>query len=761
MKTKKLLPALLLFSIPLLSVGQSTFYDVQLLKRYSTINAETDIITVSPRSTLDPVKMNLEYDSILSVLKKYFPGITPTMNTDSFELIVSPNPFFKTIIYPGRTLEEGAAPTLRAKLGQITSSVGGINVTNFADGLARFMVERFKQELSVAFFKKFKEQLDDPKYGDLKILFPNTHKTLVTIDQDIYQYSAYLNTLRQAFIKDMTSQYTNIKNLLNQPKYQEYFRKNHPELGTVLRTSFYIIDGYSTGRHPGEILAEFNPQASIDIGDTLIECNVIGSIKTIQLLSGSFRSLSESNFWVPADSVRMLLKDDTGLRIYLGLVYQKTDGIDFMRTINDTLSLRKVLDLVADNVKAMHQYKSFIQTLSEQAQEVSDMLSALRGKKKSEIDFNEYYKLFEASLDLFDMAKDFIELPYVDLGEEVEAKVNRNCVRMLYVARSSGELFVDVRTKNYSSGIMNLLGIMDTLLSYNTAYAHLDLKKEYKNLQNELAASLKQGDDMLADKRRKRRAIYKSIGSYVDKFSRPIDINVAKEAIGKNWDSLTSNEREFVFKMSGILLAMKDPDSKSELRKFIFKYGTFIAAVAEAQSSEDVKNAIEAIAMPAGSYSVKRNASTNIAINGYMGFGSDHGTFGNKTAKAARDKYSLNYSIYAPVGVSFSKGNFWCGSSATIFMSVIDIGSIANFRLKDDTSLLKRTITVSDIFSPGVTLIYGFPRLPLSLSAGLIYKPKLIFENKQNEFIGVPGMVRFNISLLVDIPIVNLYTRSR
>ena len=38
------------------------------------------------------------------------------------------------------------------------SSIGGLDVTNIADGLAKFIIKRAKQELSIAFFKKFKER---------------------------------------------------------------------------------------------------------------------------------------------------------------------------------------------------------------------------------------------------------------------------------------------------------------------------------------------------------------------------------------------------------------------------------------------------------------------------------------------------------------------------------------------------------------------------------------------------------------------------
>jgi hypothetical protein len=49
----------------------------------------------------------------------------------------------------------------------------------------------------------------------------------------------------------------------------------------------------------------------------------------------------------------------------------------------------------------------------------------------------------------------------------------------------------------------------------------------------------------------------------------------------------------------------------------------------------------------------------------------------------------------------------------------------------------------------------------LSLSVGFVYKPALAYDNKAGSFLNVPGMWRGNVSLMVDIPFVNLHTRAK
>jgi len=51
------------------------------------------------------------------------------------------------------------------------SSIGGLDVTNIADGLAKFLVKRTKQELTMAFFQNLKISLITIKI--LQHYFPN------------------------------------------------------------------------------------------------------------------------------------------------------------------------------------------------------------------------------------------------------------------------------------------------------------------------------------------------------------------------------------------------------------------------------------------------------------------------------------------------------------------------------------------------------------------------------------------------------------
>jgi len=497
---KKIVLFIVLF-ISLKAISQITYYDAMILRegirwRYTWKIAYEPGITGVPTTSeesLTPYSNGyikgdtIKYGKKIKYLKYGEPDICFTSDIKKFEIIKSilryysnyakdtnfdnikkeyiSNNFIYPYILNSHGFTSGGISALPLIQSTITS-FGGINVTNFADGLSKFMIDRFKTELSAAFFNKFKDELNNKDHLELQILFPETRKTLNTIDKDIYLYSNYLNTLRESFIKDMTNQYVNIQNLLNQQKYKNYFKNERPELGSILYTSLYFVNELSSGKHPGAVLANFNSKDKIHLRETDVQDNIRGAIQTVQLISESFKSKYKLNYWVTPDSVQDLVADPIAFKIYLGLIYQQAKLEDI--TFQKGKTLTSFLDTVAINYDqksdSIKKYENFIESFIDKTQEVNEYITDLKAKKKSDIDYNDYYKLFNASLDLLEHSSTFIDLPYIDLGNEVENKIKKSVGTVLYTARSTSDLYIDVRTKNYSSAIMNTLSIIDTLL---------------------------------------------------------------------------------------------------------------------------------------------------------------------------------------------------------------------------------------------------------------------------------------------------------
>ncbi|WP_342327647.1 hypothetical protein [Pedobacter sp. FW305-3-2-15-E-R2A2] len=179
-----------------------------------------------------------------------------------------------------------------------------------------------------------------------------------------------------------------------------------------------------------------------------------------------------------------------------------------------------------------------------------------------------------------------------------------------------------------------------------------------------------------------------------------------------------------------------------------------VNGMAQAKDSEDVQKAIEAFALPVGSYSVKRQSAFNVSINSYSGIllGADFAQVDGKT----RTAFSTGFT--APLGLSVSFGNFfsWKGSAFGLYIPLIDVGAVTRLRFdsKDNADVLPE-LSFKNIFSPGLYFTLGIPGSPFSLNLGGQYGP---------EFKQVGGTANFSsfragLGLTIDIPLFNLYTR--
>lgn len=182
----------------------------------------------------------------------------------------------------------------------------------------------------------------------------------------------------------------------------------------------------------------------------------------------------------------------------------------------------------------------------------------------------------------------------------------------------------------------------------------------------------------------------------------------------------------------------------------------FINDLAAAKNSDDVAAAIEAVALPSGSYAIKRNSICNISINSFPGImPALEMTRMNGTTYGA---FSAGFT--APLGFCISKGGDK-GSSDGVFISVIDIGAVTRLRFdaQDSTSSLPE-FNFSNILAPGIFYHHGFRKTPLSLNIGLQYGPNLRTINPDGSTKSYESM-RLGVGLVLDIPLLNLHTKPR
>src|SRR6266496_3576873 len=149
-------------------------------------------------------------EELLSIVSYYFDK--QVMSPEEAWDLMNSNIFLKPYLPVRATFKLSAEETVSPTTPTGGSSgLFGMNVTNIADGIARFLIERGKQELSMAFFKRFNEDLKT--YPELAYLFPQSFHIIQNIE--IYNIQSLLQELKDAFCKDLLNMPGNILSLRN------------------------------------------------------------------------------------------------------------------------------------------------------------------------------------------------------------------------------------------------------------------------------------------------------------------------------------------------------------------------------------------------------------------------------------------------------------------------------------------------------------------------------------------------------------------
>jgi hypothetical protein len=648
--------------------GQSAYYDAFTLKSLLSTPTLTGQITLTM--------------GVRDLLSKYYGGPLPVMTTQAaVDAFFITNPFFRTSNNSTISIFALQAAVAPLTFSSAISSVGGLDVTSLADGFAKFLVKRTKEELSVTFFDRFRKIIHEPGYEDVIILFPQTCAALDAIGEQIYNYGAYINMLRESFEKDLNGLLSNLPRVINDNRYNTgagAFFVQHPELKSGVLSMLYVANSLMNKEHPGKILADYDVTLLNSFDATNL--NIKASVQTLQLVSESLRSKDADHYWINSDSLRLLVQDPVALQIYLGLIYQKAGN-----TINfdagGAVSFQTVLSnlLVAPN--SIAGISAYIQGLVQHTSALTDNIKNISGKKKEDINFTDYYQLYSSSLDLFEYATQINVIPGLK-GLNTTSPVLQQYVS---IARATGNIAFDINRKNYSSAVLNAYQVYS-----------------------------------------------------------------------------------FVFAANGT--------GNSKVKSFLLQYGSFAAAISQAQNSDDVEKAIEAVALPSGSSRVKRETPFNVAINAYTGL-----FYGHESIQGIKDSHTFNsYGVTAPVGVSISRGHSilflgtgqtgWKdgtrGWSTSLFISLIDLGAVAAFRFKDDTTAAVPSIQLKHIFSPGAFISIGIPKTPLSVNLGAQMGPNLrkvygASDTQQSNDYANKTYWRYSVSFCADLPLLNLYTQSK
>jgi hypothetical protein len=165
-----------------------------------------------------------------------------------------------------------------------------------------------------------------------------------------------------------------------------------------------------------------------------------------------------------------------------------------------------------------------------------------------------------------------------------------------------------------------------------------------------------------------------------------------------------------------------------------------------------VKAAVDAVALPSGSSSIKKDLTFNMALNGYVGY------FARSLDDTEQlyEGFTETHGITAPIGVTISHG-LGRGGSLSAFLGILDVGAIVKYKVSDDPNEApKPEIEWGNILSPGIHFVYGAPfYLPVSIGVGQQWLPRKVEDDKL-KFNG-----GWNVFIAFDIPFINLASSKR
>jgi len=405
-----------------------------------------------------------------SFFRKY---ISPndTLSTATLQKTFKDNPFLRMEVtdqnilsfdMPLRGVDSGASPGGSSGIG----SGSGFSVAGFADGLARFLVKRTKQELSQAFFDDFKVKVETDPY--LKHFCPATKQHLLMVDQDVYQFKDYLEGLRESFILDMTALPGNTEGFLRDDVLCPDCSTKAD--GKVMIDFLHLAQQMTDGEPPIDMI-DYLAGASSGIQSAKLSepalYDMAGGLRFLDLVSASLRNPNSNDPkmpWYTGRELREMFQDPKLFRLYLGLLWQRADKIAFLdKAGTKAQTMRSILGAAGTSLDLFKAWRNSLESLGETTHALQRAVSAsssinledtgMRSNTFSASDF------FRYSQSLCDLMKTLNQT-----GRQVLQRSD-NLIPETYISlmQQSNSLYFNVRQRNYTGAISNVIFCLNVI----------------------------------------------------------------------------------------------------------------------------------------------------------------------------------------------------------------------------------------------------------------------------------------------------------
>jgi hypothetical protein len=351
------------------------------------------------------------------------------------------------------------------------------------DALGTFIAERFKQEMEIAFLNKFKEWLEGTSKTSeaLRTLLPQTK--IVMSQNDPYQYTVFLETLKESFRKDLNNIPVNIGTYLGSDPF-----------GLAAQTPYYFtsllvynnIVQVVNGQSIIGVLKSLDQDSLLPKSPATIQSVIYLTSLTSQLLNNPTRSEE----WLDVTKIKENLNSPDNIKIFTEL---------FLLKYKPQLEKIKTITGGADNLYTMFvSKKNSIYKILDWLKELATAYSAIQKNYTTIKDAIDNSKGIpgDAIINLENSViltfKTFFKLK--DLGITIDASIESLFDNIVIKVRSFTELVVNIKEKNYG---LALASAIDMISNFVNNPSTINIIKKYGNFAVSIAKA-ENKNDMLA-----------------------------------------------------------------------------------------------------------------------------------------------------------------------------------------------------------------------------------------------------------------------
>lgn len=365
------------------------------------------------------------------------------------------------------TQEDAKAKNQLSNLAAIDFST--FNYTAAIDGIAQFLIERASEEANVMFFHRFKKFIADQP--DVKILFPASASIIESMEP--YQYGYLIQALREAFRNDLGD----LINQLDSTSFIKQAEIDHPNLRLAL-TALKLAHQIGKSDNPAKAITYFGKLDWVGKSSDVAVKNLAATFRVMTVLLESIATQQVDGWISPQDFKRNILDNKNASKIYLGLLYQRLDGIKFYSGNPVTeIDVRDQLDKLTEIIEPI------VALVSEAAGEIAKLRKDIKGAAK-EARAMLATEVVNRGLELITQlvaSNESILAQWLPPDGLASAKTQVN--KYVSLINSGAQIFDAFASRNYSSAVVHLLIFVDqeALQKLNA-----ENKEKYKGLRENL-----------------------------------------------------------------------------------------------------------------------------------------------------------------------------------------------------------------------------------------------------------------------------------